>query len=384
MFSKFLDYYKEDYFSSRKSFREISNQVLKNLNLKSSLFMGKIPVSSKRHPDLTVDYTFLPAKKKSMNTVILVSGTHGVEAATGAAIQRMFLDSLYQKLVPRESTSVLLIHALNPFGFVFDRRTTERNVDLNRNFSLDTDLFGTKNSGYVELNDLLNPKGKANSKKLTSLFFPIRAIYNIATKGMSAIRQAALQGQYSFPEGIYFGGAQFEPICKPTQELLQKAVSGAKKVLFIDFHTGYGERGKLHLFSGRPLREENKDLTEEVFSGYPIEWPDSENFYPTTGEIIDFVTGLVKKSTDCVSMVFEYGTLNSQTIRGSIESMKRLILENQGFVYGFSSTSEERKIRTKFRELFFPKCPKWRETTLTQTAKVFENIFPRFLSDRNH
>ena len=53
--------------------------------------------------------------------------------------------------------AVLYIHALNPYGFSWWRRTTHENVDLNRNFR----DFGAplpRNEAYDEIADLLVPQ----------------------------------------------------------------------------------------------------------------------------------------------------------------------------------------------------------------------------------
>src|SRR6184192_139570 len=65
--------------------------------------------------------------------VVIVSGTHGPEGYSGSAAQLLFLRAkLHAKLPP--STGVLLVHALNAYGFAWDRRVTEEGCDLNRNF----------------------------------------------------------------------------------------------------------------------------------------------------------------------------------------------------------------------------------------------------------
>ena len=58
----------------------------------------------------------------------------GVEGFAGSAIQIQFLkERIGGPELPR-SFGVLLIHALNPYGFAHLRRANECNVDLNRNF----------------------------------------------------------------------------------------------------------------------------------------------------------------------------------------------------------------------------------------------------------
>jgi hypothetical protein len=43
-------------------------------------------------------------------------------------------------------------------------------------------------------------------------------------------------------------------------------------------------------------------------------------------------------------MVFEFGTLDSQTTMGSIKSLHNLIVENQGVHHGYKTKKDELKI----------------------------------------
>src|SRR6516225_9551772 len=61
------------------------------------------------------------------------SGTHGVEGFCGSGCQTGYLnDRLYEALSSK--SAVILVHALNPFGFAWLRRVNEDNIDVNRNF----------------------------------------------------------------------------------------------------------------------------------------------------------------------------------------------------------------------------------------------------------
>ena len=67
--------------------------------------------------------------------VIHSSGIHGVEGFAGSAVQLALLDSELQ--IPPDA-ALILVHCLNPYGMAWLRRTNERNVDLNRNFIVDS------------------------------------------------------------------------------------------------------------------------------------------------------------------------------------------------------------------------------------------------------
>ncbi|WCL49107.1 M14 family metallopeptidase [Leptospira sp. GIMC2001] len=370
-------YFEEDYLSSRNSFL-ISARKIKNKFPDCKISSIVIPTKDDINFNYTIDYLYIPARLKNEKTLILSSGIHGAEAFVGAAMQRHFLEEIYPAYVDSKNTGILIIHSINPWGFHNVRRGTENNVDLNRNFGNSTSLFKTKNDGYPLLYDLLNPDGKANTRSIANIFFPIRAIYNILMKGMATLRQSILQGQYEFPRGIYFGGQDFEPLRKPLDKLIIESIGNSNKVLFIDLHTGYGERGVLHLFPSDPKDVTVKEETEKIFQGYQIDWASNEDFYSVTGELSTHICELIPNIKICVPMVFEYGTLNSHTTSGAIESIHRTILENQGYWNGYEDEEEKLSIQEKYREMFYPSSKRWKTKILLDTEKIWKDLLKEF------
>ena len=87
--------------------------------------------------DLTIDVATMGGGEPSW-VVIVSSGVHGVEGFFGSAIQLAWLSRQAAGARPADDGAVVLVHAVNPYGFARLRRTNEDNVDLNRNY-LDTD-----------------------------------------------------------------------------------------------------------------------------------------------------------------------------------------------------------------------------------------------------
>lgn len=369
-----LKYFKETYQESRQSFRACLENVV-SINPLAKL--GKIDIPSEIDSDLTIDYLEIPSKKKTKSTLIMTSGMHGVEAGAGAAIQRHFLDKIFNHYIDTNHTSILLIHSINPYGFKYNRRVTENNVDLNRNFLKNRKGFQRFNEGYPKVFEFLNPKEPADSSSLTAKLFLFKAFFTILKMGIPAIKQASLQGQYHYPQGIYFGGTNYEPIRKPLGKLVRNFAKKSPRVLLIDLHTGYGEKGKLHLFPSDPKKPRFKKYTEEIFQGYHIDWASDDEFYTVTGDLCTYFYKILPKKTEIIPMVIEYGTLNSQNTLGAIESMKRLIRENQGAQFGYKNHKERILITSEFLEMFYPSDPKWRIKIIQDTDKLWKTILPR-------
>src|SRR5215472_514318 len=87
--------------------------------------------------------------------LVMISATHGVEGFCGSGAQVDWLRrEEYRGLA--DGTSVLIVHAINPYGFAWLRRVTNENVDLNRNW-VDFSSPRTTNPGYDSLADQFNP-----------------------------------------------------------------------------------------------------------------------------------------------------------------------------------------------------------------------------------
>lgn len=376
--SHLLDYFTEDYVTSRNQFIEFSLE-LKTIN--PNLEVGRFRIPSRIDTDLTIDYTILPSLKKTKYSFILISGMHGVEAGAGTAIQRHFLKEVYTRDINKERTSVLLVHSINPFGYKYNRRVTENNIDLNRNFLKNKKGFQKKNDGYPKIFEFLNPKHPVETRTLRARLFVLKALYTIFRMGIPAIKQASLQGQYEYPEGIYYGGMNFEPIRKLIGKLIRDFAKRSQRVLIVDIHTGYGERGKLHFFPSDPKKPRYRVYTEKLFEGYKIDWASDEDFYEVTGDLCTYVYKILPKKSIVVPMVFEYGTMDTHTTFGAIESLKRLIRENQGYFYGYKTHEDRFRTMGEFLEMFYPSDPNWRKKILLDTDSVWKIILPRFQSE---
>jgi hypothetical protein len=368
----YSSYYPADYESARRHFLILTAELQGRYE---NVQHFQINVPSKIDDDLTVDICYLPAQSDSTNLIILASGTHGVEGFVGHAAQQLFIrQHLNDDLL--QDTGVLLIHALNPYGFKYNRKATEFNVDLNRNCPSDINPYEIINDGYVKVYDLLNPAAVVKKSSVDNRFFFVKAINEIRKASLPVLRQAALQGQYKFEKGIYYGGTKPELQIAELSPILLAITQPYEKILSLDMHTGYGERGKLHFFPN-PLEGEEKERLEQLFEGYAIDWGDSGDFYVITGDFVSYI-GALSKGKEYYPMVMEYGTLNSQTTMGSLKSIHVMILENQGFNFGFATAKDSLLVHNDFREMYYPSSENWRNYILKQTNDVFYNIIPRF------
>lgn len=367
-----LGYFHTSYEDCRSAFVETAHRLASQYE---NVEIFQVPVASEVDSDLTIDGCYIPAQATTENLLILSSAVHGVEGFLGSAIQLMVMKDVLSP-AHLKTTGILLIHGMNPYGFKHFRRVTERNVDLNRNCAIDESLFDTENEGYRKLQGMLNPKGKANHRSIKNKHMHLTMLQKILGESMPVVRQAVLQGQYDYPEGIIFGGRELEPQIVAISAILREKLKPYARILMIDLHTAWGKNGTMNLFPN-PIKDVKiKTGMEALFPGYRIDWGDSKDFYTYGGAFADYIGPLVPGKT-YYPMVFEFGTFDSQKTFGSLRQLYYMILENQGFHYGYKDEKTEARIKKDFRELFFPSDQSWRSKTIMDAKKILELVLER-------
>ncbi len=366
-------YFHNSYVESRKAFLAEAKKIEAKFD-SVQIFSRKVP--SRIDTNLTIDFCYIPAQGKTDKLLIITSGTHGVEGYVGSAVQQMLMSEI---LTPEkvDNVGILLVHSVNPFGFKYIRRVTENNVDFNRNCDINKSLFLSKNEGYGKLIGMLNPTGKVNAGSIKNKFFMLVAINQLLKKSMASLRQAVLQGQYKYKNGLYFGGFSFEPQLAILGNVFKTISTDYSTVFNIDLHTGYGARGVAHLFPNPIDDKKIKSGLETIFKGYEINWGDSDDFYIINGSFTDYIGKLLNDKT-YFPMVLEYGTLNSQSTVGSIKSIHNMILENQGFHYGYKSSSDSIKVMQSFIEMYNPSSEKWRTKIINDSKILFRKTLKNY------
>lgn len=174
--------------------------------------------------------------------LVVVSGTHGVEGYLGSSAQRWLMRCAQGTLerVPARDAAIVLIHAVNPWGFLRSRRTTETNIDLNRNF-LDWSAPAPSNERYAELHEFLKlaPGDLARSKWPD----PRLALW-VQANGVAAYFDTLTRGQYSHADGLFYGGHAAAWSNRVLRDILARHCGSARRVGVIDWHTGVGQYAK--------------------------------------------------------------------------------------------------------------------------------------------
>lgn len=364
-------YFFNTYEGAKKAFRAQAERLTKTL---PGVEHGEIQSSD--NPEVKFDYCYFPSKKDPTKLLIVSSGVHGAEAHVGSAIQLMMLDR-HAEAFASKGWGFILLHGINDFGFQHFLRVTKENVDLNRNFLLSSEDFADRasSSHYHYLEDLLGPKGAVTVDWSSRLSFFVRIIHSLFFYGKKQLRQIILEGQYSHSKGVYFGGTTYDPVVPLIKTFLKPILHQYQKVVSIDLHTGYGNRGELHLFPNKTADMAVKQATEELFEGYKIDWGDGDDFYAVQGDFVTFLGILMPEKASYIPMVFEYGTVDNLGLLNSLRSLLLMIWENQGRRYGFASDEIELNLKQDFREHYYPSDLQWRDKVIADTDKLIQRVF---------
>jgi len=132
--------------------------------------------------------------------LILFSAVHGLEGLAGSAAQMAWLSSPQASALP-PGVKVIVVHAVNCWGFAWRSRLTEDGVDLNRNF---VDHANPPLNERYELYRHLTPFTDASQAGVDAFRDGMRE----AGKDLDAASASSGSngGQYHDPKGITFGG----------------------------------------------------------------------------------------------------------------------------------------------------------------------------------
>lgn len=345
-------YFPADYFAARSAFRERAADADQHTHI--------IAAPGPNGETLSIDSAYLgdPAPRQ---LVIITSGVHGVEGYAGSALQQLWLTE-FDKQLP-DATGVLLVHALNPYGFAHNRRVNEHNVDLNRNAL--AAFPGPSNAGYRSLDTWLNPPSPA--PRLDDFFW--RALPHLR-HAPRALVQAIAFGQYEFPHGLFYGGREHEPsIILFNQMLSAQRYKSVQRVWHLDLHTGLGRYGRCEwLLDEAPGEHEYSMLTRSVDTRATQMNPAVRI---TDQNAHGIMTTLVRRAfpqATTLAATLEFGTL------GPVTLLRILRAENRAHHYGTRRTADTTRLRAALCDANAPRDPAWRARVIVGGRRIFTQL----------
>lgn len=290
--------------------------------------------------------------------LVVISGTHGVEGIAGSFIQRRWLREGGSDGSP---TAVVLVHALNPYGYAWLSRTNENNVDLNRNAPASFD-DAPDAPGYAELHDWL-VGGEPESMTEDDVDEKRRAV------GEAVLARAVTGGQYSFPDGLFYGGTEAQWSRLRLEELLATLPDHYGRATVIDLHTGLGSFGAAeHIYTGT-MADAALEETRARFAPLDVACPDGDRSVsaPVSGPLVN-VFKAWRGRKPLAAIALELG------LRGFAQTLNALRLSAWQRAHPDCSPALAAEIRRTVEAAFFSPESVWLEAIYRHFRTAVETV----------
>jgi hypothetical protein len=319
--------------------------------------------------DLTIDAISADATREKQKALIITTGLHGIEGYVGAAVLQLFIEEYLPRLDP-ETTGLLLVHPINPYGMKHRTRVNKNSVDLNRNFEDDLALLKALNPHYESLAPLLNPARPLKNPLYEKVAFAWNVLKALP-RGASLIRETALMGQYRVKDGMYFGGFEPQAETKFIQQTVLNFISDYAQTVLLDIHTGYGSRWQMTLCN--PPSEKMTAKETATRFGLPlVVGVNPKEFYTIHGDMVEYFHKILNPQKKIYAAALEFGTYGDSLLE-SIHSLRTTVFENTLRWHGGSDAMRE-WMKREYDELFLPSDPKWRQKAAADARQAFNGI----------
>lgn len=296
---------------------------------------------------------------------VAIAGTHGVEGFAGSAAHLILLNAGTARDIAPDCR-IVLVHAINPYGFAHGSRTTENNVDLNRNF-IDHNRAHPENARYAELHPIVCQTGyspKAHQAQIDALREWTERF------GVEARNEALIAGQYTAPSGRSYGGRDREWSNRVLERIVLEHLRGVERIAFIDWHTGLGRYGEELLLCFNPEGSAQREQcikwwgAQRIGAMHGFEGARRPRYQGLLFHGLEAFTA----PAQLAGAVVEFGILSN-------EDQEAVFMLDHWLRFGdHNGVTDETlaKIRARVLESFTPAAPAWRLSVATRMAAIQE------------
>jgi len=302
--------------------------------------------------------------------VLSLSGTHGVEGLHGSACQLAALTRPEADPLPPD-TAIAFVHAVNPWGFSWQRRVDHENIDVNRNF---VDFAAPpENPGYAQFHgDLLPTDWSAES--VAHLGATIASAQ--ARLGARAVARAISGGQYTHPDGLFYGGRAPCWSQQAIRTLAQRHLGQARSVCVLDHHTGLGPSGHTELICRHAPGSRALALARDWWGAHVTNPASGESASEVLGgNIREAVDAWCPTAGTVVAIALEVGT------RPMPEVLTALAADNWLYQRGDPRSALGERIRRQVRDAFFLEDAAWQQRTVARALAVLDQAIAGMARD---
>ncbi len=347
-------FFSKDYFAARDLF------------LSSAAKVGA-RVTSVMHPsakgpggrDIFMDCAVLGPADASA-ALVVISGTHGPEGYCGSGVQTGLLRD-GQAAQWAKSMRVILIHAHNAYGFAWDSRFNEDNIDLNRNYLESFDAPLPANDDYDALAQWAAP-----SKRDEATFQDAqRGLLEFASqRGFPALQAALTAGQFKHPKGVYYGGTAPSWSHQTLVSLFKASCDGIDKIVTIDLHTGLGPFGYGEILSEAAPDSAHFERQKGIWGEEVCSTKDGSSVSADLQGTMDSALVRVFSSIWSVSIAIEFGTIDTMSVFQATQGSSWL------HCYGDPEGPDAPAIVAASRAAFYPETDEWKKMVWGRSVEV--------------
>ncbi len=291
--------------------------------------------------------------EQAERAAIIVSGTHGIETFGMSAIQHRWLMARAGAAQPQD-LKIVLVHAINPWAFAHKTRANENNVDLNRNFLRGQEWQVQPNESY----DRLAPYFHSDPSDAARCFATWCAYRAYLGEHGAHLENELFEGQNHRPDGLCYAGAEPQWSNVTFRHIIREHLGGARRIGFIDWHTGVGAFGQIVHLVFDPVQSPEYEAAARWWHLAPQE--PSAYKAGSTPKFRGLLCQAIKQELPealCAGGVIEFGTAEDYAMfRGDVLDVW---LRNEG-----RSDPDHDHFRDDYRNVLYPPDLSWRRTVL--------------------
>jgi hypothetical protein len=295
------------------------------------------------------------------NVMVLTSGVHGTEAMVGAGLQAWVIDEGKRLLTQAPDTRLVIVHVINPWGAAHGRYVNEDNVDLNKNITYGAHA-PPADPIFLEIDDAIDLKSITDEAAYDAAFRARRDI--VGKYGPERVMAAFKKGQRERPFSICYNGVADSWSKTTLEAILARTLPGARRVLYVDLHSGMGDWGEAYVVAGGDAASEARVRDWLGAAAHASDLPMTVPQYSTLAR---FAPG-----ADFTALTIEGGTAVFDA-----EFSKIMWLEMHFQMFGDPDCPKAREIRQRFKAYYYPGTDEWQREFWKNGSTMVEFLLAR-------
>jgi hypothetical protein len=347
--------FSQSYAQARSRFRDNAARVGARLSA------VPLPIAKGRDGELLATDMAWLGPERPRGIVIVTAGTHGVEGYAGSGFQCSLLAEQGARW-SRDGIGLVLVHALNPFGFSYGCRVNEDNVDLNRNFVDFAKPLPASSAVYERLHEAIVPAEWTDPRRGQA----DKVIHDAWTElGERVFQDGVCRGQYAYPDGLFYGGRAASWSNSTWRAVLAGLPRSARYVVHIDLHTGLGPFGYGEILFPLAADTASMSWAAEWYEHLGLRIAGSRESSATSiGGAMNQAVLDSSSSRASLSITLEFGTVEFRRMFEALRAENWLRLRAPA---GFAAAAQ---IRKEVLDCFYPSDSGWRASIVERCHEV--------------